>query len=374
MVLAGIIQASFFQHVNMKIYINGTGNISPQRTVDDSLFMNEVERHEGPFLKCVDPDYNELIPKGQLPRRIGRSLKIGIASAAMALKEAEIENPDAIITGTGMGMLADTEKFLTTLIDNKEKFLNPSSFIQSTHNTIGAHIAVMLRCNKYNFTYVHGNISFENALLNALIRLRENQKENILVGGVDEITEQHYQIKALNHIYKKDPVDHLKLLEYKTEGAIPGEGYVFFSLSTGKKDSTYASIAGLETHYRVDEPVVRDEKIVRFLNAKGLSLDMIDLVLLGSNGDNESNRLHKNLQDGIFSSSNQAYYKHLCGEYPTSSAFATWLAASILKKQSIPEIIRINRISNQKDIRNVLICNLDRNVNHSLILLSQADS
>ncbi len=30
----------------------------------------------------------------------------------------------------------------------------------------------------------------------------------------------------------------------------------------------------------------------------------------------------------LFSGNRQAYYKHLCGEYHTSSAFALWLAAA----------------------------------------------
>ena len=52
--------------------------------------------------------------------------------------------PDAIITGTGLGCLEDTEKFLTAMVTNKEEFLTPTSFIQSTHNTVSAQIALLL--------------------------------------------------------------------------------------------------------------------------------------------------------------------------------------------------------------------------------------
>ena len=354
----------------MEAYINGLGNISPQKTYDNAQFLSEIIKHESSFLKCVEPDYSEIIPRGKLPRRLGRSIKIGITSAALALKDAGLKKPDAIITGTGMGMLADTEKFLTTMIDNQEKFLNPTSFIQSTHNTIGAYVAVMLGCNKYNFTYVHGSLSFENALLNTLVMLKENPYENILLGGIDEITEQHYQIKTINHKYKKGPVNHLKLLDYSTEGAIPGEGSIFFSVGKEKKKNTYASILGLETYYKPENQAVCEEKIIKFLSTKNLTLDMVDLVILGANGDNLSNSAHRILQEGIFKTINQAYYKHLCGEYPTSIAFAVWLAANILKRETIPEIIRINKISKDTKPRNILIYNQDRNVNHSLILLS----
>jgi len=371
LVSAETTQVLFFLHVNMEAYINGIGNISPQNTYDNTLFLRDIVKHDSSFLKCVEPDYSMIIPKGRLPRRLGKSLKIGVASAALALKDAGINVPDAIITGTGMGMLADTERFLTTMIDNQEKFLNPTSFIQSTHNTIGAYIAVMLGCNKYNFTYVHGNLSFENALLNALVMLNEKPAENILVGGIDEITEQHHQIKTTNHKYKKGPANHLNLLEYETEGAIPGEGSIFFSLSTEKNKNTYASIQGLETHYKLKDQAECDEKILEFLTARDLTPEMVDLVILGPNGDKTSNTAHRNLQEGIFKATNQAYYKHLCGEYPTSIAFAVWLAANILKRKTTPEIIRLNRISPVIKPQNILIYNQDRNVNYSLILISK---
>ena len=42
------------------------------------------------------------------------------------------------------------------------------------------------------------------------------------------------------------------------------------------------------------------------------------------------------LSGNIFQNKLIAGYKHLCGEYPTSAAFALWLAANILKTGTIP--------------------------------------
>lgn len=52
---------------------------------------------------------------------------------------------DAIITATGLGCLADTEKFMNALMDNREQMLNPTAFIQSTFNTVGAQLALLLK-------------------------------------------------------------------------------------------------------------------------------------------------------------------------------------------------------------------------------------
>ncbi len=354
----------------MKIYINGIGNISPQKTFDNNLFLEEVVRHEGAFLKCIEPNYGDILPKGKLPRRLSRSVKIGVASATIALKDAGIHSPDAIITGTGMGMLADTERFLTTMIDNNEKFLNPTAFIQSTHNTIGAYIAVMLDCNKYNLTYVHGKLSFENALLNAWVMLQEYPEYNILVGGIDEMTEQHHQIKTVNHKFKKELIDHIKLIDSKSKGVYPGEGSIFFSLSRQKSTNSYALINGMETYYKPENEAVLKKKITEFLERKKLSVDRIDLVIFGLDGDQDSTKIYRNLQNGLFHNNRQAYFKHLCGEYPTSIAFAVWLAANILKHQVVPEIICLNNYSASGNTHNILIYSQERNVNHTIILIS----
>lgn len=371
MVSEEITPALSFRLVDMDVFINGIGNISPQRTFENSFFLDEIVQHDGPFLKCIEPDYNQIIPRGMLPRRLSRSVRIGVSSAALSLKDASVSKPDAIITGTGMGMLADTERFLTTMLDNQEKFLNPTSFIQSTHNTIAAYIAVMLQCNKYNITYVHGSLSFENALLNAMLLLQEQPDKNILIGGVDEITEQHQKIKSVNHRYKTEWIDHLRLVEFDSEGAIPGEGSTFFTLNAKKNDSAYALIRGLDTLYKPGNLVEVEHKITQFLMRNQLSADRIDLVILGLNGDKNANTVYQYLQNGLFKNTNQGYFKHLCGEYPTSSAFGVWLAANIIRRKTIPEIIRLNGPFTQRQVRNILIYNHDRNVNHSLILISE---
>ncbi|RYZ82834.1 MAG: hypothetical protein EOP06_21045 [Proteobacteria bacterium] len=85
-------------------------------------------------------------------------MKNGIVASTVAMKEAAMEMPEAIITGTGMGCIEDSDKFLKAIIDNGEQFLTPTSFIQSTHNTVASSIAISLGCKSYNFTYVNGAV------------------------------------------------------------------------------------------------------------------------------------------------------------------------------------------------------------------------
>lgn len=89
-------------------------------------------------------------------RRMAPGVKMSLHAAMQAMQEARITQLDAIITGTGLGCLQDSEKFLNAVLDQDEEYLAPTSFIQSTHNAVGAQIAIHLGCKAYNFTYVQG--------------------------------------------------------------------------------------------------------------------------------------------------------------------------------------------------------------------------
>ena len=42
----------------MEVYIKGIGNISPQFTTDNNVFLNNVVNHESDFLASIEPNYN----------------------------------------------------------------------------------------------------------------------------------------------------------------------------------------------------------------------------------------------------------------------------------------------------------------------------
>ena len=117
-------------------------------------------------------DIKVLIPEMNLRRRMSRVVKSGVAAGIESLLEFGARAPiDAIITATGLGCIADSEKFLDGLIAGDETMLNPTPFIQSTFNTVGAQIALLRGLHCYNTTYAHRWTSFENALTDAALRL-----------------------------------------------------------------------------------------------------------------------------------------------------------------------------------------------------------
>ncbi|HET8804456.1 MAG TPA: beta-ketoacyl synthase N-terminal-like domain-containing protein [Aequorivita sp.] len=352
----------------MKVFINSIASISPQKTFDNSIFLDEINEYNDTVIFVIDPDYKQYIPPAAA-RRMAKGIKMGVVASKIAMDEAGIETVDAIITGTGMGCMIDSEKFVSAIIDNNEQYLTPTSFIQSTHNTVAGQIALGMECKAYNFTYVHSAISFESALLDAKMQLEIEEAQHILVGGVEELGEHTTNVhRVINHI-KSETTTISEVLNSKTEGAVFSEGANFFVVSNEKKESCYAELIDVETfNTLINEKV--SETIENFLKENNLKVEDIDVVVLGNNGDVDFDVFYKQLSEGIFSKTQQVFYKHLVGENNTVSAFGVWLASKILKTQTIPEIVKINEIKSS-EIITVLCYNQYRGENHSLVLLKK---
>jgi 3-oxoacyl-[acyl-carrier-protein] synthase II len=302
---------------------------------------------------------------------MSKTVKNGIITSTVALKQAEVIMPDAIIVGTGLGIVSDTEKFLESMLDNNEQFLTPTAFIQSTHNTVAAQIALNLKCHNYNYTYVNRGFSFESALLDGMMHLNDG-KNDILIGGADEMTRHYFDISKKAGWWKKEPINNQELLKSNTEGALCGEGVSFFVLSNEKKRSSFACISGLRMFYKPSEKEINDE-LNAFLSENQISHNDIDIVIVGKNGDSRYDNIYDAFLSTHFPDQSTCHFKHLTGEYHTASAFAVWLSANILKTGELPDFIKLNDKSPDK-IKLILIYNHYFNINHNFILLSHANS
>jgi len=351
----------------MKAYINGTASLSPQNSLDYNEFLKGIVEYEDDFLKSIKPNFKDYI-KPIEARRMSKTVKNGIICSEIAMLEAEINMPDAIIVGTGLGILSDTEKFLEKMLNDNEQYLTPTSFIQSTHNTVAAQIALRIKCHNYNFTYVNRGFSFETALQDGMMHLNEGKK-NVLIGGADEMSEHYFHIVRKNGRWKKIAIKNTELLNYKTEGAICGEGVNFFVLSSEKKKNTYAELKSLKTFYKPKNDKEINKKLLSFLENNNINITDIDLVITGQSGDKKGDAIYDNILNNNFIEKPVAYFKHLTGDYQTSSSFAFWLGANILKSQKVPDFIMQNN-KKVKKVKNILIYNHYFNINNSFMLLS----
>jgi 3-oxoacyl-(acyl-carrier-protein) synthase len=102
------------------------------------------------------------------------------------LKDAGLEQPDAIIAATSQGMLELSAIFLEDIVENREEQLKPTVFMQCTQNTIASAIAIQTGCHGYNITYSQGDDSSAWAIRDAKMLLRKGEAKTVLVCAFDE--------------------------------------------------------------------------------------------------------------------------------------------------------------------------------------------
>lgn len=293
----------------MNIYIRSAACIAPTANIRPTD-LPPVAKPAGNRLACIEPRYEEFIDPKAL-RRMSRVIRIGVAAAKSCLMEAGLPMPDAIVTGTGYGCLEDTAVFLRNMITRKEEALQPATFIQSTHNTVGAQIALILQCTGYNNTFVHRGFSFENAVLDAILLLREGEATTVLAGGLDELTDASFAILTRFGLYRHAPA---------------GEGAAFFLLANQPGPGDYAKLEGMTTFYRPPTPADAQREMQGFLQDLAVDPASIDLVI------------GEEVLPGIPTQP----YKTQCGEYPTSTAYALWLASRLIKTGAHKRILVYN--------------------------------
>ncbi len=347
-----------------RLFINAIASISAQP--EDFLETSVINEYHQNIIPALAQDYKAFI-KPMLLRRMSKAVKMGLLCSKKVLEEAGIEKPDAIIIGTGKGCIRDTEKFLEQVLDSNEELLSPTSFIQSTHNTVAGQIALDFKCFGYNMTFTQNSASFEKALEDAFL-LSEEEYRNFLVGAVEEIAEKLTSFENFDHQLKQEQVKNLDLFKTESPGTITSECAAFFMLTQKKNSETYAEILGVKTLNTAEASEI-SSKIDGFLSEYELSSEDIDMVILGKNGDIRFDHYYSGVQE-LFADKTQLGYKHLVGDNNSISSYALWLAAQILKRGNLPEILRLNSIKCESP-KHILLYNQYLGKNHGLILLKK---
>ncbi len=344
------------------MYITKLRSISPQFTFNDALFGGEVKVHEGNKFLAIEPDYSDLIRANQL-RRMGKSIRMGIGAGLPLLKDEE--NVNGILLGSSEGGLEDCIKFLNQIVDYKEGPLTPTNFVQSTPNALAGNLALMTQNSSYNITHVHKGLAFENTLLDAFMLFEEQKASKLLLGNVEEVSDYNFNVETLAGQFKKETVTSTTLLDSQTKGTVCGEGSVMFVVESDS-DNYLAKIADVNhtSNLQDDELLTM---VSEFLSKNNLTEEEIDAVILGCNGDSRTDTYYWSVQENFFSKTTLLSYKNLVGDYPSSSAFACYLAVQVISGKDIPQdIVRQGELKNSK---NILIYNHYKGTQHSLILI-----
>jgi hypothetical protein len=240
---------------------------------------------------------------------------MAIANALSAMEKAGLKNIGAIITATGLGSLYDTEHFLQKYITAGDSLVPPLSFIQSGHNTVAGQIALYFNNSGYNMTHVQQHLSFENAMIDAMIYSEENSRP-VLIGAMDE------KIELVSELAVQFGLDKSQINKFS-------EGASFFIAGT-EKSKAVAKITAVETHANSQNHEI---EIISFLKKNHTKIEQLNKVLIG-------NTFESNTFSDLFS--NQLIYTDYCGHYYSSAAFGCHLAVDLMVAKPYKKILIIN--------------------------------
>lgn len=342
------------------IYIQQARCISPQETflnVDLSV-LHAAHNNQ---LVVIEPAYPGVSPG--ILRRMGKAGRIGMGTAMDILQQTAA--PDGIVIGTANGGMEESVRFIRQIVEYNEDMLAPGNFVQSTANATAAQLAMLTKNTGYNITHVHRALAFENSLLDVIMLLKEDPLKRYLTGGVDEIASYNFQIESAAGWYKKEEIANGSLYQSGTIGSIAGEGAAMFML-TGSAEHAIAVLHVVTTVHAADLTIV-SAAFQSFLE-EHFSNDPVDLLLSGENGDSRYDALFATCEQMLPQNAAIARFKHMCGEYPTASAFALWLACQAGEKMFPPHIMK--REGNKKAFRNILIMNSHHGTQHSFMRVS----
>lgn len=325
-----------------KVYITATAAVTNQQPFSDDWLDKPVD-NQGNYVRAIEPDMKDFLPPAEA-RRMCRLLRRAVAVSLKTVENASFSEPDAIITGTGMGCMENSEKFLIDMSKYGEQMLKPSLFMQSTHNTISSQIAILLKCHGYNITYSSMSSSFESALLDAWLKISSGRIATALVGSHDEVT----------------PLTALLLEQLYKRCRLISEASVAFAL-TSDNAGALCSVDGVRILHLPDEDAL-GQAICSLTYGRE-----IDLVLDGCNGNPDNDRLYDRIRTIFFQDSMRWSYKNLFGENFSASAVGCHAGATILSTGRMP---LCSGCDPDRRIKTILILNHSDGIDWTAVLLS----
>lgn len=343
-------------------YILSAVQISHQGALDDEWMRNPKLLTET-YSQNIAPDYRQFVSVME-SRRMGKILKRAIATSQQAVEEAGGNSVDAVVTGTGMGCIESTELFLESLCHEGEQLLKPTHFMQSTHNTIGSAIGTRMGCHGYNVTYTQKELSFDSALYDALLQIRNGSSHRVLVGGHDELTPTYFELLS-------------KIGFLGQQGQKTGEAVASFVLSDHVEGEgrPLCRLDGVELSYSPDVEQLK-RQLCRLLDTAGITIDNVAGVVTNLNGNADHDTFSLRHYDRLFGHTPRLIYKHLFGDGYSASALGLYVAVCCMSRQLIPPFLFAGEQPSRPLLnpKALLLYNSTDGGCHSLTCLSRVDS
>lgn len=342
------------------MYLHESVYISSQNTFPD-MDLETLNPSFENKLTVKEPSYPG-IPSSIL-RRMGKAVRYGVG-CALPLLELK-KDLHGIIIGTGHGGMEDCIKFLNQIIEYEEGTLTPTNFVQSTPNAIASQLGMMSENTGHNSTHVHSGLAFENAMLEAVMLLKEFPTHSYLLGGVEEISTYQYNIERLGGWHKKEKCSNINLYDSNTEGSLAGEGAAMFLVNSIKENAVAKVTEPL--FFETADLIIVKARLKDFI--KRYSLPPGTMLLTGENGDIRFNNFYQALEEEL-QGLPIVRFKHFTGEYSSVTSAALWLCMQILTNQNVPaHMIKTGKI---EKVDTILIYNCHKGIQHSFTMVTKS--
>lgn len=349
----------------MGFYVNGLAQISIQAPLRDE-WMEQPNDYAQTHVRAIEPDFKDYIsPATAL--RMPLIVKRAVVTSVEALRCAGIVQPDTILSATGIGDTEGLERYLQTLSSQGEGLLQPTHFMSSPCSLVAVELAKALGCNAYNNTHIQRNISFESALLEAQMLLKEG-KQSVLLSANDEVTSSLFYLYWRLGLWRSHLGSTLGVFKKRhAKGTFSGEGSVSCLLSSSPLTDKAIEIAAVDILHKPTSEKF-ESRLNSLLDEAGMSIDDVSAVMLGKNGDAVNDTVYEVLRKRFFKKIPAIHYKHLCGEYSTASAFGWYVAVRLLQSGRLSETVLPTK-QLKEPLKSILLVNHSQSVNYSLVLL-----
>ena len=308
------------------IYITSATQISMQQPLSEAWLANAAGSGEPyvcssePYVRSIEPDFRQWLSP-MASRRMGRLMKRTLVAALKVMADAGVTCPDAIITGTGLGCIENTELLLDQLTAGEEETLKPTWFMQSTHNTLSSLIAIHTCCHGYNTTYSHRSQSFDAALLDAVTQLCLGDITNALVVGTDEMTPTTFTILRRTGMVGQP-------------GQVPATEATVAMLLTTEATDALCQVESLQMTASLPGGQQPDQ----LLSGE----QQPDMLVMGHNGLPQNDAFYDAVA-ALFPGVPRFDYKRLFGEGFSAPALGLYAAAHLLRHGRARRILFVNR-------------------------------
>jgi len=330
-------------HDKVPAYITAAEQISIQEPLSEQ-WLQEPLLHEEPYVRSLEPDFKQWLSAGE-SRRMGKLMKRALGTSLTAMQKSGVEHPDAIITGTGLGCIENTEILLSHLCFEGEENCKPTPFMQSTHNTISSLVGIHTKSHGYNATYAHKEASFDGALEDAWTQLQLGRIRTALVGGQDEMTPDYFKMLC-------------KIGFFGNPGQVAGETAVSVMLTHEQEPSALCRLTAVKRLY---QPTAAE------LAAEAKVIGTVDAVMTSVAGSAETQKVTR--ARNLFPDTPLLQFKNLFGDGYTSFGLGVYAAAHILHQQQLPDAMLIAGYEKPKALHRILVLNDINGKDFTFVLL-----